>query len=193
MAGNPSNAIAWSTADVYLASLAATNPTAGATFTLNATSGGTAGVVNAWDFVGLLDGSAGFAETQAFDSTDFSAWGAGVIATNKKNLAITKTFTCLEDNPTALALRYDTTGLTVTGANYSGTLKGRNLNTQYKVAFQVQTGTLGLRLISKNYAVVDSVGDATQGEDNISSFAVTMKVIPNSSGVYWDVYKGVLS
>ena len=193
MAGDPNNVEVWSDADVYIGGLTATNPTAGAAFVLNATSGGTAGVVDKWDFVGLLDGSAGFAESQTNDSTDYNAWGVGVVATQKKNLAITKTFTCLEDNPIALSLRYDTTGLTPTGSNYSGNLKGRDLNNKFKIAFQVQSGTLIQRLISKNYAIVDSVGDAVQGEDNIASFSVTVKIIPDSSNVYWVAYKGAAS
>lgn len=186
MSGDTDNVAVWSEADVLLGSLTATNPTAGAAFTLN--DGDT--VTTEWDFAGILDGSAGFSESQTNDSTDFPGWGVGTVATSRKNLTITRTFTVLEDNPITLGLRYDTTGLTVNASGYTGTLAGRDLNGKFKVAFEVRTGTTIKRLISKNYAQVDSIGDTTEGEDNIASFPVTVKIYPDANGEFWVTYKG---
>jgi hypothetical protein len=191
VAGDTTNVAVWGAADVFIGSLTAPIPSTNAAFTLNATSGGT-GTTN-WDFVGILDGSAGFAESQAFDSTDFNGWGYGVVASSKKNLAITRTFTCLEENLITLALRYDASGVTNTSGNLAGTLKGRNLNNKFRVAFETRATGVVERYISNNYALIDAIGDATYGEDNLASFAVTVKVFPTVSGstaTYWNYYKG---
>jgi hypothetical protein len=185
MAGDTANVNVWSGADVLLGSLTATVPTAGAAFTMNATPG----TGTNWDFVGILDGGAGFSESQSNDSTDFPGWGVGTVATTRKNLAITRTFTVMEDNLVTLGIRYDVSGITVAGAGYSGTLKGRDLAEKFKIAFETRAGTAIKRLISKNYAMIESIGDATEGEDNVSSFPVTVKIYPSSAGEFWTTYK----
>lgn len=143
-----------------------------------------------WDFAGILDGSAGFNETQANDSTDFNGWGVGVVATSRKNLVITRTFTVLEDNATTLGLRYDTSGLVVAGDGYSGTLAGRDLSHKFKIAFETRTSDTVKRLISKNHAEIDSIGDVTEGEDNTASFPITVKIYPDANGEFWQTWKG---
>lgn len=185
MAGDTDNVAVWSEADVLVSGLTSTNPTAGAAFTLN---GGA--VTTQWNFAGILDGSAGFAETQSNDSTDFSGWGVGTVATTRKNLAITRTFTVLEDNMTTLGFRYDVSGITVSGAGYSGTLGARDLSKKFKIAFETRTGATIKRLISKNHAEIESIGDVTEGEDNIASFPVTVKIYPDANGDFWVTYKG---
>lgn len=195
MAGDTDNVAVWSEADVLIGSLTATNPTAGAAFTLN-TAGGTP-VTDQWDFAGILDGSAGFSESQSNDSTDYTGWGVGTVATSRKNLTITRTFTVLEDNPITLGLRYDTSDVTFnsTGgySGYSGTLAGRDLNEKFKVAFETRSDGVVKRLISKNYAQIESIGDVSEGEDNTASFSVTVKIYPNASGEFWETYKGAAS
>lgn len=189
MAGDTDNVAVWSEADVLVSGLLSTNPTAGADFVLNDPPD----ELDEWDFAGILDGSAGFSETQANDSTDFPGWGIGTVATSRKNLAITRTFTVLEDNMTTLGFRYDTTGITVAGAGYSGNLKGRDLSKKFKIAFETRSGTTAKRLISKNHAEIDSIGDVTEGEDNVASFPVTVKIYPDASGTFWVTWKGTLS
>ena len=81
MAGDTDNVAVWSEADVLLGSLTATDPATNTAFLLNADPT----PVTEWDFAGILDGAAGFGETQANDSTDFMGWGVGVIASSKKN------------------------------------------------------------------------------------------------------------
>ena len=184
MAGDVSNVAVWSEADVLIGPLTATNPTAGAAFLL--TSGN-------WDFAGILDGGAGFVESQSNTSTDHTGWGYGTVATTRKDLTITRTFTALEDNEQTLSLRYDTSGVTFATGTYSGDLAGRDLQDKFKIAFEVRTGTTIKRLISKNYAQVDSLGDVTENEDGLASLPVTVKIYPDSSGVFWETYKGAAS
>lgn len=186
MAGDTDNVAVWSEADVLIGSLTATNPTDGAAFTLNAPPTTT----TEWDFAGILDGAAGFGETQSNDSTDFPGWGVGTVATSRKNLAITRTFTVLEDNPITLGLRYDTSDVTFSTGGYSGTLAGRDLNEKFKVAFETRSGDVVKRLISKNHAQIESIGDVSEGEDNVASFAVTVKIYPDADGNFWETYKG---
>lgn len=191
MSGDVSNVAVWAGADVLIGDIAATIPTSGAAFTLNA-AGGTP-VTGQWDFAGVLDGSNGFTEAQSNDSTDFEGWGLGVIATARKNLSITRTFTALEDNAVTRSLRYTTSGLTVTGSGYEGDLGGRDLQRKFKIAFQLATGTTIKRLISKNYAQVESIADVSEGENALATTQVTVKIYPDSTGVFWHAYKGSAS
>lgn len=189
MSGDVSNVAVWADADVFIGDLTATIPAAGAAFTLNDPPT----TVTQWDFAGLLDGSAGFAESQSNDSTDFFGWGVGVVATARKNLAVTRKFTAIEDNLVTLGLRYDVSGVTASGGGYSGDLKGRNLERKFKIAFQVETNGVIKRVISKNYAQVDAIGDATESEDGLATTDVTVKIYPDSAGVFWTTYKGAAS
>ena len=193
MAGDTDNIEVWSEADVLIGSITATDPTAGADFTMNAPPTTT----TEWDFAGLLDGGAGFAESMTNDSASYSAWGVGEVATSRRNLAVTKTFTVLEDNKVTQGLRWDTTGVTYTtvdgGVGYSGTLKGRDLNEKFKIAFETRSGTVIKRYITKNYAQIESVGDRSEGEDGMESFSVTVKIYPDADGNFWTVYKGAAS
>ncbi|HET7666542.1 MAG TPA: hypothetical protein VFK56_10830 [Mycobacterium sp.] len=190
MSGDVNNTAVWNEADVFIGDLAATNPTAGAAFTLNESSGGTAGTTTEWDFVGLLDGSAGFGEQESITSTDHSAWGYGVITTTKKDFKLTRTFTALEDNTTVLGLLYDATGVTFTGNNFSGDLKVRDNSRQFKVAFETRSGTEIKRYISAGHAMVESIGQVTEGEDGLQSRPVTVTIYPDSTKVLWHTYKG---
>lgn len=178
MAGDTDNVSVWAEADVLVGPVTATIPTTGADFAVD------------WEFVGILDGSAGFGESQSNDATDFNGWGYGVVASSRKNLAITRTFTMLEDNETTQGLRYDTSGVTYSGGGYTGTLRGRDLNEKFRIGFELRQGTTLKRMISSNYAQIESIGDVTEGEDNTSSFPVTVKIYPDSDGEYWTVFKG---
>lgn len=186
MAGDPNNAGVWAEADVLTAGLAVANPVGNAAFVV--TTGN-------WSPVGILDGSAGFSESQDFDSTDYFGWGFGKIASSRKNLAITKTFTALEENLVTLGLAYDASGLTVSSGVTSGDLAARDLNLKFKIAFELRggpgTGASLRRLISKNYAQIDSIGDVTEGEDNLMTRQVTVAIYPDANKKYWVYYKGV--
>lgn len=51
-----------------------------------------------WFLVGLLDGSAGFANTRAFEDVAANAWGKGQVAKGRRNFTSTGGFTALERN-----------------------------------------------------------------------------------------------
>lgn len=184
MAGDVNNVAVWADADVLLGDLTATNPTGGAPFDTTTTGG--------WSFVGILDGGNGFVESQSNDSSDFTGWGMGVVATTRSNLAITRQFTAIEDNIETLGLRYNADGVTpgTGGDGYSGNLAARDLQKKFKIAFEVRTGDELKRVVSSNYAQIDSIGDATEGETALQSVQVTVKIYPDSSGNYWSTYKG---
>lgn len=188
MAGDVDNVAVWAEADVLIGPLTAANPTGGEDFALTGT--------DPWSFVGILDGSAGFTESQASASTDHTGWGVGVVATTRKDQTITVAFTALEDNEETLSLRYDTTGVTFASGGYSGDLAGRDLQDKFKLAREVRTGGVIKRQITKNYAQVESLGDVTEGEDNLAKLPVVVKIYPeivDGKSVYWETYKGPAS
>lgn len=188
MAGDVDNVAVWAEADVLTGPLTAANPVDGADFALTGT--------DPWAFAGILDGSAGFTESQSSTSTDHTGWGYGTVATTRKDLAITRTFTALEDNAETLAMRYDTEGITFAGGGYSGDLAGRDLQGKFKIAFEVRSGDVIKRLISKNYAQIETLGDVSEGEDNLARLPVTVKIYPeiiDGKPVFWETYKGPAS
>jgi hypothetical protein len=182
MAGDVNNAAVWADADVYIAdSLATASPAGGAAFGAG------------WDLVGLLNGDDGFAESYGFDSNDHYAWGGVLVATTRKNFKVTKSFTALEDNQTVMGLVYDASGVTFTGSDYSGDLAIPDLSRKFRIAFETASGGEIKRLISKNYAQVDKVGDSKEGESNLASRQFTVCIYPDSNGVLWETYKGAAS
>jgi hypothetical protein len=184
MSGDTSNVTLWPDADVLIGSVASASPADGAAFALIGT--------DPWAFAGILDGSAGFTEDQSNDSNDFFGWGVGVIATGRKNIVITRTFTALEDNAQTLGLRYDTTGVTFSGGGYTGDLAGRDLQRKFRLALQLQSGDILKRQITKNYAQIETLGTVTEGEDGLFSLPVTVKIYPeivSGKPVYWETYK----
>jgi hypothetical protein len=185
MSGDVDNVAVWAEADVLLGPLAAINPIAGADFALTGT--------DPWGFAGILDGSAGFTESQSVSSTDHTGWGVGVVATTRKDLSITRTFTALEDNEETLRLRYNTDGIVFVEGGYSGDLAGRDLQDKFKIAFEVRSGDVIKRVISKNYAQIETLGDVSEGEDSLARLPVTVKIYPeivDGVPVYWETYKG---
>lgn len=185
MAGNTDNVAVWSEADVLIGPLTAVTPADGVDFSLVG--------ADAWAFAGILDGAAGFSEAQTSASTPHYGWGYGEIATTRKDLAITRTFTAIEDNEETLALRYDTSGVTFTGANYTGELAGRDLQAKFRMAFETRSGATIKRFVTKNFAQIESLGDVSETEDNLANLPVTVKIYPeivDGQPVFWEVYKG---
>jgi hypothetical protein len=187
MSGDTNNVTLWPDADVFIGSVASTNPADGVDFALTGS--------NPWAFAGILDGEAGFGETQNADSNNFFGWGVGIVATGRRNLVITRTFTAIEDNKQSLALRYDTSGITFSSGGRTGTLAGRDLQAKFKFGFQLQKGSTLHRRICKNYAQIETLGDVTEGENNIFSLPVTVTIYPeidSTTGkpIYWQEYVG---
>ena len=181
MAGDPINTAVWGEADVFIGALDAADPTTNAAFD-----------TDDWKFVGLLDGSAGFAEAQSLDQTDHNAWGYGVVATTYKGQKTTRTFTALEDNETVMGLFYDTSGMTFDddAGTYSGTLGVKDYTESFRIAFEVRSGGKIKRYISANYAQAVPAGDATEGEDNLQARPVTVTIYPTADQELWITYKG---
>lgn len=183
MAGDPSNAAVWANADVYIGSLTAVIPAAGAAFSVD------------WDAVGLLSGDDGFSEKTSFDSTDFYAWGGILVATTRKNFKLTRSFTAFEDNETVLDLVYP--GNTVVFDDEAGTYEGDvvvpDLAAKFRIAFQTKSGSTVRRVISANYAQVDERGDTKEGESDIASRPITVAIYPDATGKLFHTYRGPLS
>ena len=98
MAGNPSNVNIWDEADVYVLFPDSFAP--GETIEDHLPATIDEDMPAAWDLVGLLDGDGGFGESRDWDSTDHFAWGFGKIKVSRRNFAMQRTFTALEENAT---------------------------------------------------------------------------------------------
>ncbi|QOC89881.1 hypothetical protein [Micromonospora craniellae] len=167
MAGDPSKASLWADADVYLAEeLTTPNPaTVAAAFS------------SEWGLVGLLDGEAGFEEGRAEDKSDHYAWGGILIRTSRKNFKMTKKFIALEDNPHVRGLVYPgSTGTEIVVPRHG----------PRKIAFEVRDGERIERLITRRFAVVDTIGTIKDGEDELKKFEVTVSIFPDGGGVLFD-------
>jgi hypothetical protein len=178
MAGNTANTAVWGEADVLIAPISATTPVGNAAFSGD------------WEYVGLLDGDAGFGENQSVDSTDHNAWGYGVIATTHQGNKTQKTFTALEDNETVLSLIYDTSGMTFGVGTFSGALAVKDFTDQFKIAFVTRSGDNERRFISANYATAEPGDGGSESETNLQSRPITVTVYPTSDRELWDTYKG---
>jgi len=187
MAGDPSNAAVWAFADVYIGATTATNPIGGAAFG------------DDWDAVGLLNGDDGFTEAMTNDSNDFFAWGGILVATTRKNFKLTRSFTAYEDNQTVFDIWYPghdvTFGATGNEDGYSGVINVPDLSYKFKIGFETRQGSVIKRVISKNYAQVDSRGDNKEGESDLASRQFTVAIYPaaedeNGKSALFDTYRG---
>lgn len=180
MAGNPANAGSWARADVFIGPLTAVTPTAGDDFSSD------------WDYVGLLDGGAGFGQERNSESNDNFAWGGILVETTDKNYKETHSFTALEDNETVLKLVNPGSSLTFPGTGttaYSGTLKVPRKE-KFKIAFQTERGLIIRRRVSKNYAMLEGYPSVTENEDDLASYGITVAIFPDANEELWDTYKG---
>lgn len=180
MSGNPTNAAVWGGADVLIAPLGTAIPVGNAAFD------------PAWKFVGLLDGGQGFEESIETDTTDHDAWGYGVIATTYKGTKITKTFTAVEENATAMGLVYDVSGMTFddVAGTYVGDLKVRDNTERVLIAFVTYSGSTERRQISKNYATIAATAAGSESEEALGSKGFTATIVPDSNQVIYYTYKG---
>lgn len=190
--GDPANeAPVWSKYAVLLGNLAATKPTGNAAFTLNDPGAGTP-VTNQWDPVGALDGDNPFDDgAEAIDTSDHSAAGHGVYATTYKNQKETRSFTAKETTLRTLGLVYDTSGVTATAGNLSGTLKRRDPTEKFLIAFHRENGTDMERYISKNFAYIDSISRSFGNDESLRT--VTVVIVPNTSDELYTYYLGAKS
>ena len=187
--GDPTNAPVWAKGAVLLGSLTATLPTHPAAFTLNATSGGTAGVTTEWDPVGMLDDDSPFDNgEESIDVTSHSAFGFGIYAKTYKNQEERFTFTALETTLVTLGLLYDASGVSETGGAISGKLKQRDPSEQFRIALQRENDTQLERKVSESYATIDSLTRSMT--DGKSVYTVTVTVYPTAAKELYDYYLG---
>lgn len=168
MTGTPSNASLWANADVYISSnLAEPNPATAST----AFGGG-------WTLVGLLDGGAGFDTEAAYGTVkDYFAWGGALVATARQNFKLVRKFTVLEDNAVTRSLIWP-------GSTSSQIIIPVPAN--IKIAFELRTGGKVKRLISRNYAQVDTDGKFNEGETDLAKVPLSATIFPDGSGVLFD-------
>ena len=187
--GDPTNAPVWSKGAVLLGSLTATVPTHPAAFTMNATSGGTAGVTTEWDPVGMLDDDSPFDNgEESIDVSSHSAFGFGIYAKTYKNQEERFTFTALETTLITLGLIYDGTALTETAGTVTGKLKQRDPSKTFKLALQRENATEMERKISESYATIDSISRSFS--DGKSLYTCTATVYPTTDKELFDYYRG---
>lgn len=188
--GDPAaNAPVFNKYAVLISGLASTTPATNAAFTLNETSGGTAGTANQWDVVGALTEDSPFSDgAESIDVTSHTAAGFGVYAKTYRNQEETIEFSALETTLITLGLLYDASGVTDTAGTLSGVLAQRDPTEQFKVAFQRENATTMERRISKNYAQINSITRANDGSR--STFTVSVTIYPNSSNELYDYYLG---
>ncbi|QLQ11181.1 MAG: hypothetical protein HZY75_13360 [Nocardioidaceae bacterium] len=177
--GDTKKTAVWGGADVLIAPASATIPTGLAAFSGD------------WKFVGLLDGGQGFEEAIEVESTDFNAWGFGVVATTYRGQKTTKTFTALEENATVMGLVYDTAGMTFSDEDgtYIGDLAVKDFTEKVRIAFVTYSGSTEKRFISKNYATIAPSAAGTESEEALQSKGFTATVFPTEGRVLWYAVK----
>jgi hypothetical protein len=164
MAGDPTNATLWPDADVYVGALDAVNP---------ADADTPFGVT--WDFVGLLDGDAGFGNTREEESNDLYAWGGILVRTSRRNFKMSRTFTLLEDNDVTRDLIWP-------GSNDGQLFVPRP--ERIKIAFEVREGDRVQRLISSSVgAEVWVDGDYSDTEADLTRYPMRAVIYPDPNVV----------
>jgi hypothetical protein len=160
MSGNPDNASVWDEGDVLV--LFDPPSTAEAISALMPASID-ADFGEDWVLAGLLDGSAGFADTTDEPVTKHRAWGAGVIKESRKGAEVNVTFTAIEDNETTERL-------------------GRpNLRESVLIAFVTTEDGVEKRKIARKPAKVRRNGAQTDNEDALSMKPFTASIFPDTS------------
>lgn len=174
MAGDTLNARTWSEADVYV------HFTPGSA-TIPADADTAFGV--GWELVGLLDGGQGFAESVSETTTDTYAWGKVLIASNKSDFKLTRTFSAYEDNETTQRLLWPGSTPPVSGL---GVLKVPQLE-RVKIAFETRDPSRGVvrRLISYADAEVSRNGDVSEVEATPSLIPFLATIFPDGAGNLW--------
>jgi hypothetical protein len=165
MGGTPANATVWPDADVYIGTLAATNPA-----DIDAAFG------TGWDLVGLLDGDQGFVHARSEDANERFAWGGILVRTTRKNYKETVAFTALEWNDTTRALVYPDSS--------PGTLVVPRPQ-RVKIALETREGDSVRRLISAYQADVVVNADVVDKEDDLTKYEFLATIYPTSDGELW--------
>lgn len=163
MAGDPTNAMLWPDADVYVAPLATVLPAdVDAVFPAG------------WEFVGLLDGDAGFTESRDEDTALHYAWGGLLVKKSRRQFQLTRTFTALEDNDVTRDLLWP--GSTATELVVPQAV--RRL-----VCFEVREGDKVHRAFSAHEVEIEVDGDITMSEADLTRLPFLCTFFPTAAGV----------
>lgn len=168
MAGNPSNVVLWTEADVLFFN-AATLPTddlpASITDPFVTTTG-------KWGYCGLLVGADGINISREWSETDIPAWGYGTIIVASKDFKCTGTVSAREDNPVVQSILWP--GSTET------TLVVPDPAHQF-IAIEKRTAAgKKHRMIGKRPSRL-WIPDDNKVEGDNSPYAINIRIFPNSA------------
>lgn len=176
MARNTDNVDFWPDAALYVSwNLSATVPSA---------------VVNpatdfaTWEDIGVLDGDAGFEETQDHDENDASGWGVGVFHVTHRNYKQSVKFVALEQNTVTDRLRYPNQG----SSNRLGIGKPEKVLLAFVKTGDAGSGQRYEYKITAGYAHVTPDGSVTDNETDpvkIPFKASIYPVIVSGKPLHW--------
>lgn len=168
MAGNPSNVVLWTEADVLLYA-AATLPVDDLPDTITDPFVTTTGK---WGYLGLLVGADGIKIAREWDETDIPAWGYGTIIVASKDFKCTGTVSAREDNDVVQSILWpgstDTTLVVPDPAHQFVAIEKRAADGAKN------------RMISKRPVRLWIPNDDKVEGDN-SPYEVNMRIFPNSA------------
>lgn len=168
MAGNPSNVVLWTEADVLLYN-AATLPAGDLPTDITTAFVTTTGK---WGYLGLLVGAEGIKIAREWDETDIPAWGYGTIIVASKDFKCTGTVSAREDNPVVTSVLWPgstATTLTVpTPSHQYVAIEKRGSNGEKHRMISKRP----VRLWSPNY-------DKTEGDN--TPYEINMRIFPNAA------------
>jgi len=168
MAGNPSNVILWTEADVLLYA-GTTLPTLDLPADITAPFVTTTGK---WGYLGLLVGADGIKLAREWDETDIPAWGYGTIIVASKDFKCTGTVSAREDNEVVQSILWP--------GSTSSTLVVPNPSHQF-VAIEKRSATGSKhRMVSKRPVRLWIPNDDKVEGDN-SPYEVNMRIFPNAA------------
>ncbi|MBX6385561.1 MAG: hypothetical protein IRZ07_21740 [Microbispora sp.] len=174
MAGNPENASVWKEADVWLDFSRTATPPA------NLTDGWDD---LGWELAGLLSGDDGFVEAREEDVEDHFAWGGLLVRTTRANHKRTIAFTALEDNPVTFQLLNPGSTRTTAGGLITSEVYVPQ-STPFAIGFETREGAKIKRRICSR-AEVQEVGEITEAETALTTYAFTVAIYPDGDGLLW--------
>jgi hypothetical protein len=175
MAGDVANPRIWENADVYVGPLGTTPP---------ATPTATPNV--AYKPLGLLSEDDNLVEHRDEDSTDHYAYGNILVRTQRSKHKRTFTVTALEDNPTVWGLVNPGSTATSTTGVTTRVTKVPSANPQAFLVKLRDGGVTLVRAIARGE--VTAVDDVTFSDSDMTGYALTITVYPDSAGVlYTDI------
>ncbi|MET9425651.1 hypothetical protein ABZY06_33945 [Streptomyces sp. NPDC006540] len=178
MAGDVANPRLWEGADLWVAPVGTDLPT---------TLAAAMSTVAAWEAVGLLSED-GASESRDEDSSDFFGWGGQLIRTRRSKHKRTITVTCLEDNLTVFGLVNPESTVTTDDLTSTNT-RTVKIPKSDKRAFclEMTDGDIKRRRFVPTGEVTE-VGEVTLSDSELSAYALTITIYPDSDGVlYQDI------